>query len=80
MFHAAYTAVYCHVVVVKDNQQIVGGGRGVVQALKGQSATHASVADDGYYMTVFLTFLAAATAMPKAAEMEFEACPQVKVS
>ena len=57
LLHAAHAAVDGHVVVVEDDEQVVRRGRGVVQPLEGQSAAHASVADDGHHMAVFLPLL-----------------------
>ena len=54
LLHAAYASVYRHVVVVEDNQQVVGRRRGVVQSFKGQSARHGSVADDGHHLSVLV--------------------------
>ena len=49
--------VKAHVIIVEDNQQVVGRGRSIVQALESQSSAHAAVANDGYYVAVFFSFL-----------------------
>ena len=46
------TVVDSHIVVVEDNQQVVGVGRGIVQPFEGQSSGHCPVADHGYYVAV----------------------------
>ena len=50
LFHAAHRAVDAHVVVVEDDEQVVGRRRGVVEALESQSAAHGTVADDGHHV------------------------------
>ena len=52
LFHSSHTAVDAHVVVVEDDEQVVGGVRCVVQSLEGQSAAHGSVANDGNDMAL----------------------------
>ena len=56
LFHTTHRAVYRHVVVVEDDQQVVGTRRRVVQTFEGQSAAHGSVADNGHHMTILLLF------------------------
>ena len=56
LLHATHAAVDRHVIVVEDDQQVVGRRRHVVQTLEGQSAAHGSVADDSHHMAVFLLF------------------------
>ena len=43
-----------HVVVVENDEQVVGVDRGVVQPLEGQSARDRGVADDGNHFALFL--------------------------
>ena len=50
--------VDAHIVVVENNQQVVGRGTDIVQSLKSQSATHGTVADDGYDMALGMSRLA----------------------
>ena len=50
LLHATYRPVYRHVVVIQDNQHVIGRRRCVVEALKSQAATHRSVTDDGHYL------------------------------
>ena len=50
LLHAAHRAVDRHVVVVEDDEQVVGTLRHVVQPLEGQSAAHGPVADDGHHL------------------------------
>ena len=80
MVHSSYTAVYAHIIVVQDDENVVRGRRSIVQSFESQTATHRTVADDGNDVPSFFILMAEATAMPKAAEMELEACPQVNVS
>ena len=58
LLHATHSAVYAHVVVVEDDEQVVGGRRDIVETLKGQTATHGTIADDGHHMTVVVPGLA----------------------
>ena len=50
LLHAAYRTVDGHVVVVEDDEQVIGRGRHVVQTLEGQTARHGAVADDGHHL------------------------------
>ena len=56
--HAANSMVDAHIVVVENNQQIIGRGADIVQSFKSQSATHGTVADDGYDMPLGMSSLA----------------------
>ena len=56
MLHATHAVINRHVIVVEDNQQVVGHGRGIVEPFKSQSATHATIAYHSYHMLVFLSF------------------------
>ena len=40
MFHASYTTVYSHVVVIQDNQKVIRSCRGIVQPFESQPSTH----------------------------------------
>ena len=44
-FQAAHGAVDAHVVVVEDDEHVVGSGGDIVQSLKCQTAAHSPVAD-----------------------------------
>ena len=50
--HTADGAVDAHIVVIENNQQIVGDFGGIVQSLKRQPATHRAVADYGHHLTL----------------------------
>ena len=50
--HASHGTVYAHVVVVQDNEHVVGRGASIVQSLEGQTSAHCSVAYDGNDMPV----------------------------
>ena len=43
-----------HVIVVEHDYQVVGVGRGIIDALKGQSAADARVTDDGNHLAVLV--------------------------
>ena len=43
-----------HIVVVENDEQVVGVGRGIIQSLEGQSARDGGVADDGNHFALFL--------------------------
>ena len=43
-----------HVVVVEYDDQIIGIGRGIIDAFKGQSSADACITDYGYHLTVFI--------------------------
>ena len=58
LLHTTHSAVYAHVVVVEDDEQIIGGRRDIVETLKGQTAAHGTIADDGHHMTVVVPGLA----------------------
>ena len=47
MVHSSYTAVYAHIIVVQDDENVVRGRRSIVQSFESQTATHRTVADDG---------------------------------
>ena len=47
LLHAADGAVNGHVVVVEDDEEVVGRRRCVVESFEGESARHGSIADDG---------------------------------
>ena len=55
--HAAHSVVDAHVVVVKDDEQVVGRRRYVVETLKCQSARHRAVAYYGYDVSVCVVVL-----------------------
>ena len=57
LLHAAHGPVYRHIVVVEDDEHIVGRRRHVVEPLKGQTAAHGSVADDSHDMAVAMPAL-----------------------
>ena len=50
----AHVMVDGHVVVVEDDEQVVGVDRGVVQPLEGQTAGNGGVADDGNHLALLL--------------------------
>ena len=50
LLHAAHRTVNRHIVVVENNQQVVGRARHVVEPLEGQSAAHRTIADDRHDM------------------------------
>ena len=52
--HASHTAVNTHIVVVQNDEQIVGHGAGVVQSFVSQTATHTAIANDGNHLAVFI--------------------------
>ena len=52
--HSSHGAVYAHVVVVEDNEQIVGRGRDIVKPLKSQTTAHGSIAYHGYHPAVIV--------------------------
>ena len=54
MLHAAHAVVDAHVVVVEDNEQVVGHGTGIVQTFKSQPSAHTAIADDGYHMSFLM--------------------------
>ena len=54
MLHAAHTAVDAHIVVVEDDEEVIGGAADVVQPLEGQTAAHAAVADYGHDLPAVL--------------------------
>ena len=54
LLHTAHTAVDAHIIIVEDDQQIIRRVRRVVKSLKGQSAAHRPIADDGYDMAIVL--------------------------
>ena len=56
LLHATYAAVDGHVIVVEDDEHVVGSGGRVVQSFKGQPSAHAPVADDGNDVPVGLSF------------------------
>ena len=49
--HAAHRTVYRHVVVVEDDEQVVGRRRYVVESFESQSAAHRAVANHGYHLS-----------------------------
>ena len=48
--HAAHRAVDRHVIVVQDDEQVVGGGRHVVQSFESQTARHGTIANHGHHL------------------------------
>ena len=56
MLHASHTAVNTHVVVVENDEQIIGSGRSVVQSLKSQTTAHGAIPDYGNDIAVGLSF------------------------
>ena len=56
LLHTAHTAVDAHIIIVEDNQQIIGRIRCIVESFKGQAATHRSIAGHTHDMAVFLAF------------------------
>ena len=55
LLHAAHAVVDAHIVVVKDDEQVVGRFAGIVESLKREAATHRAVANDGHHVAVALT-------------------------
>ena len=51
LLHAAHGAVDGHVVVVEDDEHVVGTRRHVVESLEGQPTTHGTVANDGHNLS-----------------------------
>ncbi len=47
----SHVAVYRHIVVVEDDQQVVGRVGGIVETLECKTAADGGVADHGYNMT-----------------------------
>ena len=56
LLHTAHTAVDAHIIIVEDNQQIIGRIRRIVKSLKGQTAAHRTIADHGHDMPILLSF------------------------
>ena len=54
LFHASHGSVDGHVIVVEDDQQVIGLAGDIVQSFKCKTAAHRSVADDGHDMPVLL--------------------------
>ena len=54
LLHATHRTVDRHVIIVQDDKDIVRTGRHIVQALKGQAATHGTIANDGHHLPVFV--------------------------
>ena len=52
--HASHTAVNAHIVVVQNDEQVVGHGAGIVQSFVSQTATHTAIANDGNHLSVFI--------------------------
>ena len=52
--HSAHSSINAHIVVVEDDEQVVGRRRHVINALKGQATTHSAIANDGYHMAVVI--------------------------
>ena len=50
LLHTANGSVYRHIVVVQDDEQVVGLARSIVQTLESQATAHCAVADNGYYV------------------------------
>ena len=50
LLHTANGSVYRHIVVVQDDEQVVGLARSIVQTLESQATAHRSVADNGNYV------------------------------
>ena len=54
--HAAHGVVDAHIVIVEDDEQVVGSGTYVVDTLESQSSAHGSVANDGYNMALAVAY------------------------
>ena len=52
--HAAHGRVDAHVVVVENDEHVVGRVGGIVESFKGQSAAHGAVADDCHHMSALV--------------------------
>ena len=48
--HSANGTVDRHVVIVQDDEQVVIGGRHIVESLESQTAAHRTIADDGHHL------------------------------
>ena len=48
--HTANGTVDRHVVIVQDDEQVVIGGRHIVESLESQTAAHRTIADDGHHL------------------------------
>ena len=57
LLHAANTSVDAHVVVVQDDEQIIGRTADVVHAFERKTATHASIAYHGHNFPLVIALL-----------------------
>ena len=56
LLHATHRTVDRHIVVVEDDEQVVGRRRGVVQAFKSKTARHGAIANDGHDVAFLIPF------------------------
>ena len=56
LLHTTHRTVDRHVVIIQDNQQVVGRRRYIVQTLKSQSATQRTVTDNRHHMAICIAF------------------------
>ena len=54
LLHAAHRAVDAHVVVVEDDEHVVGRRRDVVQSFKGQAAAHGAIANHRHHLPLLV--------------------------
>ncbi len=57
MLHSAHTAVDAHIIVIQNDEHVVRCSRNIVQSLKGKSAAHSPVANNGNDMSVSVSCL-----------------------
>jgi len=57
LLHAAHRTINAHVVVVQNDEHVVGRVAGVVETFEGQTAAHGAIADHGHYMAVHFALL-----------------------
>ena len=60
----SYTMVNGHIVIIQDNQQIIGINRRIIQSLKGQATRHRTITNHRDHMPIILTLQSRSNRQP----------------